>query len=428
MTKVSKFKIIKPIDCDWKIFGNILKDIQYDTRQILNKSIQYCWEWQGFSSDYKKKFDEYPKINEFLLKKDERSGYSSLFGYIYDRMKNDFYKLCKYNYSTTINKAILKWKNNLKDILKGEKSILSFRSNMPIDMHDKCIKLIEENGKYYFILSLITPKFKKELGLDFTQFKILINIGDNNKKIILNRCINKNYKISASQIINNDKEWFINLSYTFIEEKKSEFKNILGIDMGIVYPVYMAVHNTLIRNNIEGGEIERFRKQIEKRKKQLQHQGKYCGNGRIGHGVITRIKPLEQIKNKISNFRDTTNHKYARYVVDFAIKYECGLIQMEDLSGIAKDDVFLKKWSYYDLQQKIEYKAKEAGINVVYIKAKYTSQRCSKCGHIDKENRKEQSKFCCVKCGFEANADYNAALNIANPQIENEIKEKKTAK
>ena len=44
----------------------------------------------------------------------------------------------------------------------------------------------------------------------------------------------------------------------------------------------------------------------------------------------------------------------------------------------------------------------------------YTSQKCSCCGHISKENRRSQSKFKCIKCNFKLNADLNASLNILN--------------
>ena len=42
----------------------------------------------------------------------------------------------------------------------------------------------------------------------------------------------------------------------------------------------------------------------------------------------------------------------------------------------------------------------------------YTSQTCSHCGCIDKQNRPSQAVFKCVACGFAAHADHNAALNI----------------
>ena len=48
------------------------------------------------------------------------------------------------------------------------------------------------------------------------------------------------------------------------------------------------------------------------------------------------------------------------------------------------------------------------------VNPKYTSQRCHRCGHIARGNRKGQSTFKCCECGYELNADLNASRNISN--------------
>ena len=58
----------------------------------------------------------------------------------------------------------------------------------------------------------------------------------------------------------------------------------------------------------------------------------------------------------------------------------------------------LHGWSFAQLQSFIEYKAAWLGIPVVFVKADYTSQCCSKCGYIKKSNRNGR-KFKCKKCG-----------------------------
>jgi len=60
----------------------------------------------------------------------------------------------------------------------------------------------------------------------------------------------------------------------------------------------------------------------------------------------------------------------------------------------------------------LKYKAEEKGIRVEYVSARYTSQKCSKCNHISRSNRKNQSQFKCSKCNYQLNADLNAAFNI----------------
>ena len=198
----------------------------------------------------------------------------------------------------------------------------------------------------------------------------------------------------------------------------------MGVDLGIVNPTYMAFNfDEYLRYNIEGSEIISFRQRVEARRNALLRQSKYAGKGRRGRGRKTLLKPIEKLRDKVTNFRRTTNHKYSKYIVDMAEKHGCGIIQLEDLSGISDRDTFLKQWSYYELQQFIEYKAKERGIEVKYVNPEYTSQRCSSCGHIAEGNRIKQAEFKCTLCGYKTNADFNAARNIALPDIEERIKD-----
>lgn len=413
MIKIMKFQIIKPIDIEWKIFGDILYNLQRETRDIRNKTSQLCWEYHGFSSDYKEKFDEYPKNKDIL-------GYKDMMGYAYNELKHKYNKGNSGNRSASIKDVDTKWRNDIKEILRGDKLPPSYKKDVPIDLANKSISIIKESNEYYAHISLLSNEYKKELGLKSGQVLTLISARDNTQRVILDRILSGEYKISASQMIKNKKgKWMLHLAYKFTPTIKDfDPENIMGVDMGVVYPAYMAFNNSLHRYKIKGGEIEHFRKQTENRRSELLEQGKYCGDGRIGHGIKTRIKPIEKIGNKISNFRDTTNHKYSRYIVDMAAKHHCGTIQMEDLSGISKDNMFLKNWTYFDLQTKIKYKAKEKGIKLELIDPKYTSQRCSKCGYIHKDNRENQKTFKCKECGFSANADYNAAKNIATKDID----------
>ena len=262
---------------------------------------------------------------------------------------------------------------------------------------------------------VIHPTELKLRGVLTIFFKALVK--DKSTRTILERCIDEIYKISASQLIydQNKKMWKLNLSYSFTPKTINTLNPdiVLGVDLGVAKPIVASVYGDKNRFIISGNEILSFRSKVEQRKKALQKQGKHCADGRIGHGYRTRTLPVNQVSDKIARFRETTNFKYAKALVDFAVKNGCGTIQMEDLTGISKDDAFLKQWSYFDLQQKITNKAAEYGIEVIKINPEYTSQRCSKCGFIHKDNRPTQSKFECLQCGFKENADYNASQNIS---------------
>ena len=67
-----------------------------------------------------------------------------------------------------------------------------------------------------------------------------------------------------------------------------------------------------------------------------------------------------------------------------------------------------------DIKNMAERIGKKYGITISLTNAEYTSQQCSCCGHIHKDNRKTQEEFKCIHCGYEENADLNASINIKN--------------
>ena len=65
-----------------------------------------------------------------------------------------------------------------------------------------------------------------------------------------------------------------------------------------------------------------------------------------------------------------------------------------------------------EFRRQLEYKQVWLGGDVLAVPARNTSRTCPACGHVSAENRKTQSKFECVECGYAENADLNAAINI----------------
>ena len=61
----------------------------------------------------------------------------------------------------------------------------------------------------------------------------------------------------------------------------------------------------------------------------------------------------------------------------------------------------------------LQYKARRKGKLCVDVPPQYSSQECSACGHIHKDNRQSQSLFVCLSCGYTDNADRNAAKVLA---------------
>ena len=113
------------------------------------------------------------------------------------------------------------------------------------------------------------------------------------------------------------------------------------------------------------------------------------------------------------------NHKVSRELVSMAKEQNAALV-FEDLAGIRNTKkqhrsfrYSLHSWSFYQLQQFVEYKAKLLGVPVLYVDPAYTSQDCSKCGARGQRTGKQ---FKCPVCGHVNHADVNAAFNIAQRQ------------
>ncbi|GFP21295.1 putative transposase [Candidatus Hakubella thermalkaliphila] len=65
------------------------------------------------------------------------------------------------------------------------------------------------------------------------------------------------------------------------------------------------------------------------------------------------------------------------------------------------------------VRDKLKFKLDERGIRYRSVQPAYSSQQCSHCGFTFSLNRRSQAEFRCLWCGYEANADENAAANLA---------------
>jgi IS605 OrfB family transposase len=300
-----------------------------------------------------------------------------------------------------------KFKNELFEYNTGKIDYPNFK-DLSILVKSKESEIQVQDGEYVFYPSELR---KKGYIFGFTGIE-----KDKSVKNIVDKILNNDYGLSDSRIIKKDKFWYLYLCYNFSPNLKSLDKDIIcGIDLGWKIPAYCGLKNELDRKAIgDSIEIQKFRTQIKNRRRRLQRKTTTKG----GHGRKRKFDCLDSLMEKESNFVKTYNHTMSKQIIDFCMKNNAGTIHLEALTSEVKKNAFLTAyWSYYQLQQMIEYKAKEIGVIVKYINPAYTSQKCSKCGSIDKDNRKDQAHFKCTKCGYESNADYNASINIANSKL-----------
>lgn len=401
------------------LYSDMCKELwglQKQIRSAKNKAVTALYENMMWKVEKKRLTGEYP---------DEQARYGCKLGqYVYALMRQEAPDIQTSNIATSQQILTQKVKKSSKDLLRGDKSLECFKANQPIEIHNRSIRVVNNDGKITVGLSLFSTKKRTELEMKNGILWFTVWRAGDGQQTILERCASGKYRHGTGALKYDQKKrmWVLSVTYSFeAEQEDLDPERICGVDLGIASPVYCAVNDGYERMNYPGGRVEAFRRQTERRKRELLRFGPFVGKGGSGHGYKRRVKIANVISDRVARFRDTENDIISRSVVDFALKNRCGTIQMENLSGIGELSTFLKNWPYYDLQTKIEQKAKEVGIVVRKINPKYTSQRCHKCGHISSENRKTQANFVCEKCGYSTNADFNAAKNIALKDIEKVI-------
>jgi len=207
---------------------------------------------------------------------------------------------------------------------------------------------------------------------------------------------------NAQLVIDEKKNRIFIMVQVNIQDKeviKKEDVKVLGIDRGIKNIAVLS-DNTFFNSR----HLREVKGRYRYMKRRLQHLGT-----RSAH------RKLKKLSGRERRFVLDVNHVISKEIV--SLPYD--VIALEALESAkmkhnGKGKGFrrmLGSWSPSELQRFIEYKAKDVGKNVIYIGPKYTSQKCSRCGHIDKDNR-HGSVFKCRNCGYELNADLNASRNI----------------
>ena len=196
-------------------------------------------------------------------------------------------------------------------------------------------------------------------------------------------------KLTVSPILAHDK-----VSLRTNEEE-------LGLDFGMI--------TMFTTSNGERHGIKTFTKLkiwdelLLTRTKELQKEGKKLANDSYYKSLQSKIKSF--FKNEINRILNKLANKgYAVFVVE--------KLNFRFTNLSKKMNRLLRRTYRKVIKDKFARLEEKFGITTVEVNAAYTSQECSKCGFVSKENRKSQSKFTCNCCNHSLNADVNAARNI----------------
>ena len=372
---------------------------------------------KSISKETQKNIKERMKeIDKELLARKAEIAQKSPLTFAYRAIKDSHYaKDLPSDIFNTLKQDVFKHFNETKkEQLRGERSLATYKRGIPIPFSLMKKNVIVSEGDNYYLTWFEETRFKLNFGKDHS-----------NNRAIIDNCLKTNkYKLgSAAKIQLKNKKLFLLVTVDIPETKNTIIKGkVMGVDLGVVHPAYVAVNEGPERSLIgDGDAFQKQRDVFRRRFKELQR----CQLTQGGHGRKHKTKATEMLRGKERNWVQTENHRISREIVNLAIRWKVETIHLENLKGFGKNSEgevetkhkrLLGRWSYFELQKNIEYKAQMAGIKVVYVNPAYTSQTCHVCGK--KGDRTERDTFICLntECscyGKPQDADMNAAINIA---------------
>ncbi len=190
--------------------------------------------------------------------------------------------------------------------------------------------------------------------------------------------------------------------------------DMVGVDRGVVVSAALSTAELLNAPTLRANEKARLLR-LQRKLARAQH-----GSNRRGRvkAAIARLKARETDRRK--DWVEKTSTRLAREFAVIAVEN----LKITNMTRSAKGTldapgrgvpqkaglnrgILANGWGL--LVTRLERKAPG---RVVKVDPRFTSQRCSACGIVDRKARESQAAFRCRSCGFAANADVNAALNI----------------
>ena len=138
-----------------------LHTLQRLVSKAKNRTIQACWEWNNFEVAFKNENGVLPDKKEYM------DGMSQD-GYVNRILKGEFYQMYSQNLTCAIRSASKAFKDAKFEMQNGMRSVLSYRADCPVEVHNQRITLHQEKQKYYVSLNLFSKVYVEEKGYSGT--------------------------------------------------------------------------------------------------------------------------------------------------------------------------------------------------------------------------------------------------------------------
>jgi transposase len=229
----------------------------------------------------------------------------------------------------------------------------------------------------------------------------------------------KGANTSYSIVFRDDKPVKIALAIDAKETYATDKLKAIGADVNVKHNLFaLSTGDVLDYDRKEFNEFVNFSRRLDEKKKRvkLAHGNKPQPLSKRDQRFLTnwQLRIKSSLKKKCSELvhqikAEGKDHLVIEDLGTFGVSY----IKSEEFEGF-KYSRLVRMLNLSDLKNMFQSICNKNDVQLTLVQSHYTSQTCSNCGHVSRDNRQCQEKFICVNCGHSLNADHNAALNIFN--------------
>ena len=228
------------------------------------------------------------------------------------------------------------------------------------------------------------------------------------------------YVIKSGTISRKAGRYYVSVLIDIPEVEKSELNDFgLGIDLGV--KEFAVISNGTVKKNInKSAGLKKLEKQLKREQRCLsrkyedlkKHNKKMKGEA-TRQNIQKQVLKVQRLHHRIDNIRTD----YINKIIAEIVKTKPSYITIEDLNikGMMKNKHLSKSVAsqkFYEFRIKLEAKCKELGIELRIVDRWYPSSKlCHECGCIKKVLKLSDRDYIC-QCGYHADRDYNASLNL----------------
>ena len=227
------------------------------------------------------------------------------------------------------------------------------------------------------------------------------------------------YRIKSGTVSRKAGRYYVSVLIDMPDTEKPQLNTFgLGIDLGI--KEFAVMSNGIVKKNInKTAKLRKLEKQlkIEQRCLSRKYEDVKKRNKKKGEATRQNIQKqllrVQKLHQRIDNIRTD----YMNKTIAEIVKTKPSYITIEDLNvkGMMKNRHLAKavaSQKFYEFRIKLETKCKETGIELRIVDRWYPSSKlCHKCGSLKKDLKLSDRKYIC-KCGYHADRDFNASLNL----------------